>query len=135
MYKFMDQEMKKELEFIVQTMKEGFDQTITKEEAKNFVTKDDLKNFATKDDLKAFATKDDIKELRRELKEDMTKQRLEIIDGVGEKIFDAKGDMIAIIRKEDTKLVQLVEILRDKKVLQEIDIKKIFQLEPFPRAV
>lgn len=36
------------------------EETVTKDETKNFATKKDLKNFATKDDLQQFATKKDL---------------------------------------------------------------------------
>jgi len=54
-------------------------------------------------------------------------------DDMDEKLLNTKGDIIAIIRKEDVKLHTLVEILREKKVLTDPDIKRILSLEPFPQ--
>ncbi len=50
-----------------------------------------------------------------------------------EKLSDLRGDLTILMRKEDTKLKALVEILAEKKVLSSDDAKKIFSLEPFPQ--
>ncbi len=88
----------------------------------NMVTKDDLKNFATKDDLKNFATKSDLSALQNDL-----------TNFIDRKIFDLRGDIIAVIRKEDDKVLKLVEILKNKAVLTEKDARAVMSLEPFPK--
>ena len=52
------------------------DNTLAKDDAKNFLTKDDAKNFLTKDDAKNFATKDDLKNLatKDDLKKYLTRE-------------------------------------------------------------
>lgn len=54
-------------------------------------------------------------------------------DDLSEKLADTKGDIITTVRKEDTKLRTLVEVLREKNVLNDPDIKRILSLEPFPQ--
>ncbi|OGL66198.1 hypothetical protein A3B21_01910 [Candidatus Uhrbacteria bacterium RIFCSPLOWO2_01_FULL_47_24] len=54
-------------------------------------------------------------------------------DDMDKKLFNTKGDIILTVRKEDVKLRTLVEILREKKVLTDPDIKRILSLEPFPQ--
>ncbi len=49
-----------------------------------------------------------------------------------DKLANLKGDLTILMRKEDTKLKALVEILEEKKVLNPEDKKRIFSLEPFP---
>lgn len=51
---------------------------------------------------------------------------------VTEKLSDLQGNMVVLMRKEDTKMKTLVEILTEKKVLSNDDKKRIFALEPFP---
>lgn len=50
-----------------------------------------------------------------------------------EKMADLRGDIVVVIRKEDTKLRTLIEILQEKQVLDEPDVKRILSLEPFPQ--
>lgn len=49
------------------------------------------------------------------------------------KMAEQKGEMMLIIRKEDTKLTTLVEKLGDKKVLNQTDTKQLLAMEPFAR--
>jgi len=55
-------------------------------------------------------------------------------DYLDDKLSDLKGDLIVLIRKEDTKLAALVEILKERKVIDDNDIKKILAMEPFPKS-
>ena len=48
----------------------------------NMATKEDLKLFATKEDLKLFATKEDLGGLRDELKDDIRKGTVDILQAV-----------------------------------------------------
>lgn len=52
-----------------------------------------------------------------------------------DKLADLKGDLIVLMRKEDTKLKALVDILAEKKVLTDEDKKRIFTMEPFPQLM
>lgn len=52
-------------------------------------------------------------------------------DYLDEKLADLRGDLVVMMRKEDTKLRSLVEILQEKKVLNEGDVKRLFTMEPF----
>ena len=54
-------------------------------------------------------------------------------DDMNEALANTKADIILTMRKEDIKLCTLVEVLREKKVLSDPDIKRILSLEPFPR--
>ena len=52
-----------------------------------------------------------------------------------DKLADLKGDLTVLMRKEDTKLKALVDILAEKKVLNDEDKKRIFTMEPFPQLM
>ncbi|MBU1131785.1 hypothetical protein KKC32_00845 [Patescibacteria group bacterium] len=54
-------------------------------------------------------------------------------DYLDDKLADLRGDLVVMMRKEDTKLKTLVEILEEKNLLTETDKQKIFSLEPFAR--
>ncbi len=82
-------------------------------------------------------TKADLKEILKDYatKEDMGKMRSDIIDFVDNKITDIKGDMIAIVRKEDRKLIKLIEILLQNQTISQKDASTVFGMEPFPQGV
>ena len=48
-----------------------------------------------------------------------------------DKMADLRGDMVVLMRKEDTKLKKLVERLRTKNVLDDADVREITRMEPF----
>ncbi len=52
-------------------------------------------------------------------------------DYLDDKLADLKGDMVVLMRKEDTKLKTLVDILENKKLISAEDKQHIFSLEPF----
>lgn len=106
---------------------------LTKEEAGTFFTKEDAKNFITKEDAKAFVTKEDAKAFAT--KEDLEKLRLAMADHLDEKLGDLKGDLVILMRKEDHKLINLIELLLNKKVISEKEANNIFKMEPFPKLM
>ena len=53
-------------------------------------------------------------------------------DYLDDKLADLRGDLVVLMRKEDTKLKTLVEILLQRKLLSPKDVKRIVSLEPFP---
>ena len=52
-------------------------------------------------------------------------------DYLDEKLFDLRGDIITVIRKEDTKVRHLAGMLYNKHILSEKDLKALFEMEPF----
>jgi|SRR3990167_3360178 len=56
-------------------------------------------------------------------------------DYLDEKLFDLRGDLSTIIRKEDKKVESLVEILYKKKILTKEDRQEILKMEPFTKSV
>ena len=53
-------------------------------------------------------------------------------DYLDEKMADLRGDLAILIRKEDTKLKALINILSKRKVISSSDQEKIYSMEPFP---
>lgn len=54
-------------------------------------------------------------------------------DYLDDKLSDLRGDLVVLLRKEDTKLSKLTKILADKKVISEQEREKIMAMEPFPK--
>lgn len=54
-------------------------------------------------------------------------------DYLDEKLFDVKGDMTALTRKEDRKVISVVTLLEKKKVFTRHEPDSILSLEPFTR--
>ena len=52
-------------------------------------------------------------------------------DYLDEKMSDLRGDLVVMMRKEDTKLKTLVGVLKEKAVLDNSDVKRIYSMEPF----
>lgn len=50
-----------------------------------------------------------------------------------DKLSDQKADLIKLTRKEDTKLVALIEDLHSNKVISDESNQRILALEPFPQ--
>ncbi|HBP00026.1 TPA: hypothetical protein DD617_02445 [Candidatus Uhrbacteria bacterium] len=55
-------------------------------------------------------------------------------DYLDEKMSDFQGNLTVALRKEDRKLLALVDILQEHHVLSDGDVKKILALEPFPQG-
>lgn len=49
------------------------------------------------------------------------------------KLFDLRGDIISVIRKEDIKMAKLIDILQKRHVINSEDVKIILSMEPFPQ--
>lgn len=54
-------------------------------------------------------------------------------DYLDDKLYDLRGDLISLTRKEDEKLGTLVQILKKRKVINPSEAKQILKLEPFAR--
>ncbi len=68
-------------------------------------------------------------------KEDLGRQKLELIDAMSEKNAELRGDLIILMRKEDKKVIHLVELLKKKTILSDAEAKSILTLEPFPQLI
>lgn len=53
-------------------------------------------------------------------------------DYLDEKLADLRGDLVILMRKEDTKLKTLIDVLCNRKVISDEDKNRILSMEPFP---
>lgn len=99
----------------------------------HMVTKDELKE--TKEELKE--TKEDlggkIIKVKEDLEEKIKNTELGLKDHIDDKLADLKGDLIILMRKEDYKLLYLVKLLKEKKVISDEEVKELISMEPFPK--
>ncbi|MEK9182922.1 MAG: hypothetical protein AAB849_00220 [Patescibacteria group bacterium] len=87
--------------------------------------------------VKHMVIKEELKELEEKiesnLKLELNKQKLDILDAVDDKLAHLKGDLVVLMRKEDKKVVALVEILREDKVIAPEKAETVLKMEPFPQ--
>lgn len=67
-------------------------------------------------------------------KQDLAKLKHDILDSMDEKLADLKGDLTILMRKEDKKVVELINVLKEKEVLSLEEAEKLLALEPFPQS-
>ena len=142
---------KDDMQHLLGVVSEIKEHALTKEEG---ATKTDLEAFATKTDLEAFATKDDINDILEiithlrdhavskeefdlkigSLTQDIRSIRSTMVtkNYLDEKLANHRADLNILMRKGDTKLKALVGIVYDREVIDEQDLKKIYEMEPFP---
>lgn len=65
----------------------------------------------------------------------MGQSKLDIIDAMDDKLASLKGDLVVLMRKEDSKVLYLIKLLHEKKFLAEEEVKELLKMEPFPRMV
>lgn len=51
-----------------------------------------------------------------------------------DKLADLRGDLVVLMRKEDTKLKELVQILFKRQVITEEEKNQVMHMEPFPQT-
>ena len=99
-------------------------------EAINSFANDTEKRF-DKVDQRFDKVESDVSELKSDV--GTLKDQMVTKDYLDDKLADLKGDLIILIKKEDKKLGELVEILREKNLLNDDDLKRILGMEPFPK--
>ena len=67
-----------------------------------------------------------------DMKSEMTSMKAVMVtkEYLDDKLADLRGDILTVIRKEDSRLSTLVEILHTKKVLNEEDVSLLQRLRP-----
>lgn len=88
--------------------------------------------------VNVFATKteerfDKIESRLDRVETDITSIKSQMVtkDYLDRKMAEQRGDMMILLRKEDTKVKTVVEILADKKVFTPEDKNKVMGMEPF----
>lgn len=87
--------------------KQNLNLEVTTDQIMDFLQEHMVIKSEFKDELGKMATKDD-------LRQSLNKQKLEILDAIDDKLVNLKGDIIALVRKEDKKVVGLIELSKKK---------------------
>ena len=92
-------------------------------------------HMVTKTDLQEAKTelRGEMSKMKTELRGEMSKMKTELLDAMDDKLSDLKGDLVILMRKEDRKVANLVNLLKNKRVISEEEAKTILALEPFPQ--
>lgn len=90
-----------------------------------------VKHMVLKEEL--FDVKDGLEKKIDDLKQEMNKQKLDILDAVDIKLARLKGDLVVLMRKADKKVVALVEILKEDKIIAPEKAEIVLKMEPFPQ--
>jgi len=94
-----------------------------KEESKNEIL-EAINEFSSKVDERFDKVEGEISSIKASM---VTKDYLD------EKMADLRGDLVVLMRKEDTKVGKLIEILKRRKIITEIEEKEILSMEPFAK--
>ena len=96
---------------------------------KDTVTTNEIMDFL----VEHMATKEELKEEIENVRKDMGKLKLDLLDAMDDKLANLKWDLIVLMRGEDQNVVTLVELLQSKKVLTSDEAKGILAMKPFPQ--
>lgn len=96
-------------------------------------------HFADKTEKCFDALESDMSDVKRDVagfKSEMQTVKSSMVtkDYLDDKLSDLKGDLTVLMRKEDRKLIALVDILETRKVISQEDANKVLELEPFPQS-
>ncbi|MFH1662192.1 MAG: hypothetical protein ABIA02_03800 [Candidatus Falkowbacteria bacterium] len=120
-------EANKEILRIVQGIKEDYKEI--KEDHQDML--EVINEFSTNMDNKI----SELKSENNSMKSDINSMKSQMLtkDYLDEKLYDFRGDLIVILRKEDTKVRKLIDILKKKNFLSDEDARIVLSMEPFPQ--
>lgn len=83
--------------------------------------------------INKFSTKTDEKFAKIDERFNKIESSMVTKDYLDEKLVDLRGDLVVLMRKEDTKVGKLIEVLKKHKVISEAEEKEILSMEPFAK--
>ena len=101
-----------------------------KETSKNEIL-EAINEFSTNVDNQFHEVKSEIGSIKSEIVS--IKALMVTKDYLDDKLGDLRGDLVVLMRKEDTKMVKLIEILKRRAVITEAEEKEILSMEPFAK--
>lgn len=91
----------------------------------------------TREEFQQMVTKEEFQEglngLRSEMKREIGEFKTDLKDYIDEKLADLHGDIVVLMRKEDYKVLHLIKLLKEKKILEDKEVKELIKMEPFPK--
>ncbi|EKD43970.1 MAG: hypothetical protein ACD_72C00053G0003 [uncultured bacterium] len=118
------------------TLQDIFDAVNTAREENTIEFKDIKEDIAVlKQDVSGL--KQDVSGIKATMvtKDDLQQALVKVVskDYLDDKLSDLKGHVLSVVRKEDTKTVAVIHLLKDKQVFTSNEAESILRLEPFPR--
>ena len=109
---------------------------VTTNEIMDFLKENMVMKSELKQSFDDFELKVDNKFKNFELKVDnkLNTLELKIIDAMDDKLSNLKGDLTILMRREDKKVSELINLLRDKKVIAPEEADRLLALQPFPQS-
>ena len=92
---------------------------------------DAINTFSSNVDGKINGVQSDIKSMKSDI--GWIKSNMVTKDFLDEKLSDLRGDLVVLMRKEDTKLLKLVDILKERKLISAEEAIAVLSMEPFPK--
>lgn len=83
--------------------------------------------------INEFSNKVDEKFVEVDKRFDKIEANMVTKDYLDSKLSDLRGDLVVLTRKEDTKMLKLVEILKRRAIITEAEEKEILSMEPFAK--
>ena len=101
-----------------------------KETSKNEIL-EAINEFSTNVDKQFQQVKSEIGSIKSEI--GSIKAIMVTKDYLDDKLADLRGDLVVLMRKEDTKMIKLVEILKRRAIITEAEEKEILSMEQFAK--
>ncbi|MFH0956149.1 MAG: hypothetical protein V1801_02990 [Candidatus Falkowbacteria bacterium] len=92
---------------------------------------DAINNFFSNVDGKINSVQSEIKEMKSDI--GWIKSNMVTKDFLDDKLADLRGDLVVLMRKEDTKLLKLLDILKERKLISPEEATAVLSMEPFPK--
>ena len=83
--------------------------------------------------INEFSNRVDEKFVKVDERLDKIKSTMVTKDYLDDKLADLRGDLVVLMRKEDTKMIKLVEILKRRAIITEAEEKEILSMEQFAK--
>lgn len=90
-----------------------------------------INTFSTHIDEQIGGIKSDVSSLKSDI--GWIKSNMVTKDFLEEKMADLRGDLVVLVRKEDTKLLKLVDILKGRKLISAEEATAVLSMEPFAK--
>ncbi len=91
---------------------------------------DAVNGLATHVEKRFSRLESDVSEIKEEIRD--VKKQMVTKDYLDERMSDLRGDIVLIIRKEDRKSRYIADILFEKQIFTEKNLKEFYEMEPFP---
>lgn len=94
---------------------------------------DAINSFSTRIDGEIRGMKSDIGSLKSDI--GWIKSNMVTKDFLDDKLADLRGDLVVLVRKEDTKLLKLVDILKGRQLISAEEANTVLSMEPFAKLL